>query len=485
MIRFWMVWLMAVKTTPVASSTFRENNVGLMNRVHLKFAVSHLPPFDVLTLGKDGNYTNRGISPILCKWLTDKLNFTISYYYIPNEYTNAKYGAVSDAAVILNLFADKEIDGSTMGLIATPERKKMIDLAYFMWTEPFNMIVPKPGEEPRLFAFIKPFQSWVWLLIFITMLAVVIFMSLFSKLHLQFYSNGSRHNSPVSSQEMTTIFGRISVYSMYIVNTMTNQGNSVPGARFFSSQMLIGMWLLIATVLVNSYSGTIISYLTVPRMKPPINTFEDLAASQDVSLVLLADNVIGQHILDAKSGVLKILSGHIQNNRGQVLRNIQTISETLETGNYAFPFVTSTYCCVYVYFQLKTFCLNFIASQFKKEGKCRFQDTDPLPFQPGFWSLPLPKNSRHTPMFHYALVELWETGLPQYWVKNALPRAPKCFAKIKFKQNSARQVPIQLNDLTGAFLILGIGVGLATFTFLVEKMYHFICRGNSTTVRYF
>lgn len=57
------------------------------------------------------------------------------------------------------------------------------------------------------------------------------------------------------------------------------------------------MWLLIATVLVNSYSSTIISYLTVPRMKPPINTFEDLAASQDVSLVLLADNVIGQHIL--------------------------------------------------------------------------------------------------------------------------------------------------------------------------------------------
>lgn len=38
--------------------------------------------------------------------------------------------------------------------------------------------------------------------------------------------------------------------------------------------------------------------------------------------------------------MLKILSGHIQNNRGQVLRNIQTISETLETGNYAFPFVS-------------------------------------------------------------------------------------------------------------------------------------------------
>jgi hypothetical protein len=30
-----------------------------------------------------------------------------------------------------------------------------------MWTEPFTMVVPVPGEEPRLFAFIKPFQNLV------------------------------------------------------------------------------------------------------------------------------------------------------------------------------------------------------------------------------------------------------------------------------------------------------------------------------------
>jgi ionotropic glutamate receptor len=55
----------------------------------------------------------------------------------------------------------QEVDGSTMGLIGTPERKIVVDFAYFMWTEPFTMVVPVPGEEPRLFAFIKPFQSSV------------------------------------------------------------------------------------------------------------------------------------------------------------------------------------------------------------------------------------------------------------------------------------------------------------------------------------
>ena len=73
------------------------------------------------------------------------------------------------------------------------------------------------------------------------------------------------------------------------------KGGSVAIGRL-SFRVLVGAWLLIATVLVNSYSGTIISYLTVPKMKPAINTFEDLIASEEVELILLADTVIEQQI---------------------------------------------------------------------------------------------------------------------------------------------------------------------------------------------
>jgi hypothetical protein len=53
----------------------------------------------------------------------------------------------------------------------------------------------------------------------------------------------------------------------------------------------------VATVLVNSYSGTIVSSLTVPKMKPQINTFEDVVASNDVSLIIKPDVIIGQQML--------------------------------------------------------------------------------------------------------------------------------------------------------------------------------------------
>ena len=52
------------------------------------------------------------------------------------------------------------------------------------------------------------------------------------------------------------------------------KGGSVPGDRF-SFRILVGAWLLAAMVLVNSYVGTIVSYLAITKMIPPINTMED------------------------------------------------------------------------------------------------------------------------------------------------------------------------------------------------------------------
>ena len=67
-------------------------------------------------------------------------------------------------------------------------------------------------------------------------------------------------------------------------------------------------------------------------------------------------------------------------------------------------------------------------------------------------------------------MELRETGLPSFWNKMSMPAAArKCFVKSK-PRASSNQVPIQLNDLTGAFFILGIGYSLTLLAFLAEKI---------------
>lgn len=68
-------------------------------------------------------------------------------------------------------------------------------------------------------------------------------------------------------------------------------------------------------------------------------------------------------------------------------------------------------------------------------------------------------------------MDLWESGMVRFWVKNLIPRSDECFAS-KESRASARQVAIHLQDLMGAFLILGIGLGLATLCYLLELIYY-------------
>lgn len=42
----------------------------------------------------------------------------------------------------------------------------------------------------------------------------------------------------------------------------------------------ITIWSLIAVVIANAYSGTLISFLTVPKLKPTISSLEELANSE-------------------------------------------------------------------------------------------------------------------------------------------------------------------------------------------------------------
>lgn len=68
-------------------------------------------------------------------------------------------------------------------------------------------------------------------------------------------------------------------------------------------------------------------------------------------------------------------------------------------------------------------------------------------------------------------MDLFESGLLRHWVNTlpTIPRAEKCFADSKSEVFG--EVPIQLTDLTSAFLILGIGTGIGTLTFMLEHLY--------------
>lgn len=100
-------------------------------------------------------------------------------------------------------------------------------------------------------------------------------------------------------------------------------------------KILAASFLLMATVIVNCYSGNLMSALTVPRLKPAINSLEELAASKDLVLTVNVKSVFAETILVSKMKLsvfecgdthriiqLLILFAHIQNSNSSTFKAI-------------------------------------------------------------------------------------------------------------------------------------------------------------------
>lgn len=62
----------------------------------------------------------------------------------------------------LVLLSMQEADGILGSLVSNPDRAARVDFtSAHIWTEPYTLVVPKPKQQSRIFAFIRPFQPMV------------------------------------------------------------------------------------------------------------------------------------------------------------------------------------------------------------------------------------------------------------------------------------------------------------------------------------
>ena len=61
-----------------------------------------------------------------------------------------------------------------------------------------------------------------------------------------------------------------------------------------------------------------------------------------------------------------------------------------------------------------------------------------------------------------------ETGLTKFWLKKHVPSMHRC--ALENQNSDGKPKPIRLIELSSAFAIIGIGLGLSVVAFLAEKI---------------
>ena len=83
---------------------------------------------------------------------------------------------------------------------------------------------------------------------------------------------------------------------MFLIAHLTNHGFHLR-LNSLSSYIIVGIWLLVTVVLANAYAGTLFSFLSVAKLKPAIDSLEQLVKTENIQLILQAHTELADQIL--------------------------------------------------------------------------------------------------------------------------------------------------------------------------------------------
>ena len=63
------------------------------------------------------------------------------------------------------------------------------------------------------------------------------------------------------------------------------------------TRLVLSTWCLMCVVIINSYTGNLTSYLTMPALQPIPNSFQELALSKEISFIVDDSSVLAERVL--------------------------------------------------------------------------------------------------------------------------------------------------------------------------------------------
>ncbi|XP_023212173.1 glutamate receptor-like [Centruroides sculpturatus] len=197
-----------------------------------------------------------------------------------------------------------EADMAFMPFFITYDRFRFIDFTKPVLFSRLTFVVRAPSTHFEWNTLIKPFSLEVWIFTVTTVIIVGVILRMIK----------------MADNHLNRAYKRWSLAQVfwYLFSNLTYKGGNLKFIIGFSSQFLVGAWLICVTILLISYSGELISFITCPHMEWVPMTFSELAKAVEggkYKCGTVGSSAITKYVIGWKHGRGRLLSEHIRSNR--------------------------------------------------------------------------------------------------------------------------------------------------------------------------
>ncbi|XP_054283701.1 uncharacterized protein LOC129000742 [Macrosteles quadrilineatus] len=428
-------------------------------KMSLPVASFNYPPWQIIQYNQSGHPTEyKGVVFEMLNLISKKYNFS---YYVINPWNNSgppdhKYGGnfssqekfdhKEDSAamieiqdVILSFVKQKKIFLGACALTITENKASYVNFTDPVSIETYVFLVSRPKELSRALLFILPFTSDAWLCIVSSIGLMAPILHLVHRLSPYYDYFGI---SKVSG------LGRITNCFWYVYGALLQQGGAhLPLAD--SGRLIIGTWWIVVLVVVTTYCGNLVAFLTFPKMDKLITNVHDLLLRKDFLTWGIPDlSYIKSQLMTAEDPLLQEVY-----NRAKIHQSMTPeVIEAVRSGRHA-------------YIQSKTRLLYLMKNQFLTTNTCDFSLGNEE-FMQEKLGMVMSRDNPYLELFNKEIGKMHRLGLVRKWMVDYLPSRDRCWGNLYASEVNNHTV--NLDDMQGSFFLLLLGIFLSFITIVLE-----------------
>lgn len=240
----------------------------------------------------------------------------------------------------------------------------------------------------------------------------------------------------------------------YVYGALLQQGGMyLPKSD--SARILVGIWWLVVMVLVATYSGSLVAFLTFPRMDASILTIEDLLTRKDkLTWSFPNSSVLEAYLDNADEEKYKLLLKHsTQHNETEEMEAVKRVKE----GKHVLIDWRSS--------------LRFLMRRdLLLTGECHFSlSADEFMNEP--IAMIMSQESPYLSVVDSELHRMHESGLMHKWFSEKMPMKDKCW-EVPGNNQAVNKRKVNVADMQGIFFVLFMGITGAILLLCCELYWH-------------